>query len=173
MAVESGRIESALLKNSKFYVDWQVASRDITNNYTVINWQAGLNIANNNAWYSNAIRIDNITLDGYSIFGGGTYSNLTTNGDHQLASGQATIYHNTDGSKTFTLAISGWLYSRGNTSGSGSFELTSIPRQATITGAIHFYSNQNPYMEFSNPREFAYNMLYRIWRNKNNKRKYP
>ena len=129
----SGRIETGTLKNSKFYLNWQVASQNIAGNYTTLNWQAGLNISNNDKWYSNAIKLNSVVINGTTVYGGGTFSNLTTNGDHQLASGSIDIPHDSDGNKYFGASLSGWLYGYSDTSGSGGDWLPTIPRYANIT----------------------------------------
>ena len=134
MAVTSGRVNSATSKNSNFYLAWQIdGDQSIAGNYTKVKWQAGAHVSNGNKWYSNAIKINSCYIDGVKVFDGGTWSNITTNGDHQLASGTATIYHNTDGTKTFTASINGKYYSYSAVSGSDDFELPTIPRYANIT----------------------------------------
>lgn len=138
----NGRAISGTLKHSYFYVNWQQSSQSTAGNYTIINWQAGLNCGTSSswdAWYSNAVKINSITADGQTLeldstgVTSKTFSNISGAGDHQLASGTAQINHNTNGEKTFTITISGWLYTYGNTSGNEDFTLTKIPRQANIT----------------------------------------
>ena len=135
MAVTSGRVNSGTLRHSYFYVNWQQVGQDIGGNYTDINWQAGLNCGSNywDSWYNNAVRINGISINGGNVLGSTTYSIISGAGDHQLASGSTRIYHNGDGSKSFNISISGWLYGYGDTSGSGDFQLNGIPRYANIT----------------------------------------
>lgn len=156
MGVTSGRVETGTLRNSKFYVTWQQKEQNIPENYNDINWQAGLN--NGDTWLSNAVKINNVVIDGETVSQGGTWSNITTKGDVQLLSGTKRIYHNNDGKKSFSISISGWLYSYSNTSGSGIFELVDIPRQATLIQCNNFNSNENPYMEINNPGVFTCNL---------------
>ena len=136
--VTSGRVNSGTLKHSYFYVNWQQASQSTSENKTIINWQVGLNTggatSNYDYWYTNAVRVNSVYINGENVCSG-TYSNIGLSGgkDYQLASGSATIYHNTDGAKTFNISISGWLYTYGDTSGSSNFELVNIPRYASIT----------------------------------------
>lgn len=140
MAVTSGRVESNVGGNySKFYVNWQQVSQSTANNSTTINWQAGLYTGTSSShdfWYSNAVKITNVTINGQTVSTGGTWSNIKTGGDNQLLSNSITIPHNNDGTKTFSISISGWLYGSGNKSGSGSFTLTSIPRKTTVTLSV-------------------------------------
>ena len=140
MAVTSGRVESNVGGSfSKFYVNWQQVSQSTANNSTTINWQAGLYTGTSSShdfWYSNAVKITNVTINGQTVSTGGTWSNIKTGGDNQLLSNSITIPHNSDGTKTFSISISGWLYGSGNKSGSGSFTLTSIPRKTTVTLSV-------------------------------------
>lgn len=129
MAVTTGSVVTNKLRNSHYYLNWQVASTNIEGNYTDINWQAGIDTGGN-YWYKNAMKINSIVINGTTVFSGGTYSNIE-GGSRELASGTTRIYHNTDGSKSFSASISGWLYSYGNCSGEGSFELPTIPRAST------------------------------------------
>lgn len=126
----SGSVVTNTLKHSNYYLNWQIASQNTAGNYTDINWQVGIN-ANNDYWYLNAMKINSVVINGTTVFSGGTYSNIE-GGSHQLASGTARIYHNSDGRKSFSASISGWLYSYGNCSGTGSWDLTPIPRYLTI-----------------------------------------
>ena len=129
MQVSSGSVITNTLKKSHYYLNWQIASTNIEGNYTDINWQAGINTGGD-YWYKNAMKINSIVINGTTVFGGGTYSNIE-GGSRELASGTTRIYHNADGSKSFSASISGWLYSYGNCSGEGSFELPTIPRAST------------------------------------------
>lgn len=136
----SGRVLSGTKKTSTFYLDWQVASQSIEGNYTVVNWQTGLKITGGDLWYSNAVKINSAVINGSTVQSTIKYSNIKNTGEHQLASGSTTIYHNSDGTKSFSASISGWLYSYGNTSGSGSFDLPTIPRYFSSTPRLELTS---------------------------------
>jgi hypothetical protein len=96
-----------------------------------------------------------VSINGTQVYGGGTYSNFAK-GDHTIASGTMWINHTANGSKTFSISsFTGWLYSSYNySSNGGSYDLTSIPRQATITSASDFTDLDNPSISFSNPGGF-------------------
>lgn len=136
----SGRVLSGTKKTSTFYLDWQVASQSIEGNYTVVNWQTGLKITGGDLWYSNAVKINSAVINGSTVQSTTKYSNIKNTGEHQLASGSTTIYHNSDGTKSFSASISGWLYSYGDTSGSGSFDLPTIPRYFSSTPKLELTS---------------------------------
>ena len=130
----SGTVYSGTKKNSKFYVYWEQTGQSVSGNYTDIKWEAGLRIEGYDKWYSNAVRIDYVKIDGAEVKSSTTYSNVLGDGSNKnfaLASGTKRIYHNDNGSKSFSVAINGWLYSYGTVGeGSDSFTLTTIPRNS-------------------------------------------
>ena len=133
MAVTSGTVYSGYAKSSRLYVSWSQTSQSIANNYTDIKWTAGIIVGGSNKWYSNAVKITSVYINGVKVSSGGTYSNLTSNGTYQKLSGTARIYHDSDGSKTFGVSIAGWFYDYGDKSGSNSFALTTIPRVSDLS----------------------------------------
>ena len=94
------------------------------------------------------------TRDRYTAaqIGIGTYSSVT------LISGTATVGHGADGTKTMALSYSldmaSASYTPGPMSGSGSMALTTIPREAKMTGAPNFTDDDNPTITYSNPGGF-------------------
>jgi hypothetical protein len=149
----SGRINSGSANFSYFYFQWQLAGQDINGNYSVINWQWGLNTSNGAYWQSNAVKSVSGYINGGLAFGGNTWSNISGNGDHQLLAGQWTIGHESDGSKVFGMSSTGWLYANGNLSNSGAWDLPGIPRHATITGSTGAIDDEtaNYYTTYNNP----------------------
>ena len=101
-----------------------------------------------------------VVINGIQVYNGGTYSNFAHN-DYTLASGSLWIDHNSDGTKTFSIyPFTGWLYSNYNySSNGGSFALTNISRQATITSAPDFKDTDNPTITYSNPAGDAVSSL--------------
>ena len=134
--VTSGTVKSNTLWYSTFYVSWNRTSYDVNKNESYISWEAGLIITNGAYWLSNAVRINSIYINGSLVLGSNTYSNISGNGTHKLASGTTTIKHNDDGNKSFDVSISGWLYDTGSPSGSGTFELVQIPRYASCSQSL-------------------------------------
>ena len=135
---ESGIVYSSKAKDSCLYVSWSVGDTDIANNKKRIDWTAGIIIAGGNLWYSNAVKINSIYIDGGASLGSGTYSNFTSNGTYAKLSGSKWVSHNDDGNKKITVSISGWFYSSYNVSGSSSFDLPTIPRASSITAATGY-----------------------------------
>jgi hypothetical protein len=134
-------------------VKWEQKDQDIPNNKTKIGWSCGVYCGHN--FYSNAIKMSAVSIDGTQVYSGGKYSNFYE-GNHVIASGEMWIAHGSDGTKTFSISsFTGWLYSNYNySSNGGSYELTKIPRQATITSVSDFTDVDNPSFSFSNPGGF-------------------
>lgn len=155
----SGIVKSGYARESCLYVSWQISQTDTANNRSLISWEAGIIIGGSNDWYSNAVKINSIYIDGGDSLGSGTYSNLTDNGTYKKLSGQKWVAHNVDGSKNLTVTINGWFYANGNKSGSSTFALPDIPRQATLITAPNFDDTQNPTITYSNPAGTAVTSL--------------
>ena len=162
MAVTSGSVTTNTISKSYFYVSWSQTSQSTANNETYISWTAGLYTGTSSShdnFYSNAVKIKNVYINGTLASNGGTWSNIKTGGNHDLLSGTATIPHSSDGTKTFTISIEAWTYSSSNYSGSDSFVLTNIPRQAKLVSAPNFNDEQNPTITYSNPAGTAVSKL--------------
>lgn len=139
----SGSITTNTVKKSYFYVNWSQASQSIPNNTTTINWTAGIytgTSSSHDMFYSNAIKINNVYINGSQVYSGGTWSNIKTGGNHDLTSGTAIITHNSDGTKSFSISISAWTYSSSNYSGSGTGTLNTIPRYFSQTPTLTYKS---------------------------------
>ena len=149
----NGTIRTNTEYESYFWVKWeQVGNQDIENNRTQIKWSCGFYSEHN--FKRNAVKMSAVTINGTKVYSGGTYSNFSDDvPDHTLATNTMWITHDTDGAKTFTISsFTGWLYSNHNYSSSGgSFALTKIPRQATITSAPNFTDQDSPTISYSNP----------------------
>lgn len=155
----SGQLNTNTTYDSYFWVKWsQSGNQDIANNRTQIAWSCGVYCGH--SFYSNAIRMSAVSINGTQVYGGGTYSNYSS-GNHTIASGTLWINHNADGTKTFSVSsFTGWLYSSYNySSNGGSYSLTTIPRQATITSAPNFTDQDNPTITYSNPAGNAVTQL--------------
>lgn len=153
MGVTSGRVTTNKISKTTFYVEWQQTSQSTANNETYINWQAGINTGTSSShdnYYSNAVKIYSVKINGTTVSNGGTWGNIKVGNDYQLLSGSATIPHNSDGSKSFTVEISAWTYSSSNYSGSDTFTLNNIARQATADSVANFNDEQNPVLKYTN-----------------------
>ena len=156
----SGTVKTNTKYGSYFWVKWEISgSQDIAGNKTTISWSCGLHPEEQ--YYTNAIKMGAVVINGQTVYSGGTYSDITDYKDHTFASGTLDISHNNDGSKTFTVsAFSGWLYGNGDYNASAeSFALPAIPRAATITSAPNFTDVDNPAIAYANPAGSAVSAL--------------
>lgn len=127
---------------------WSVASQNIANNQTTINWNLkGAGGPTNNYYKAGNFAV---VIDGTTVYSSATRINLF-NGT-LVASGSYTITHNSDGNRSFSASAQAGIYTVAvNCSGSGSWALPQIPRQATLTSAPNFNDTQNPTITYSNP----------------------
>ena len=156
----SGTVKTNTKYGSYFWVKWEISgSQNIAGNKTTISWSCGLHPEEQ--YYTNAIKMGAVVINGKTVYSGGTYSDITDYEDHTFASGTLDISHNNDGSKTFTVsAFSGWLYGNGDyTASAESFALPAIPRAATITSAPNFTDVDNPAIAYANPAGSAVSAL--------------
>lgn len=156
----SGTVKTNTKYGSYFWVKWEISgSQDIAGNKTTISWSCGLHPEEQ--YYTNAIKMGAVVINGQTVYSGGTYSDITDYKDHTFASGTLDISHNNDGSKIFTVsAFSGWLYGNGDyTASAESFALPTIPRAATITSAPNFTDVDNPAIAYANPAGSAVSAL--------------
>lgn len=118
------------------YLDWQLVSQNVSDNYSVINWQVGWRFSTTSC---RGLRLGAANINGSPVYndsdpGDGVH---TYNSSHnhkpklQTASGQVTIYHNADGTKTFSASVTmtGWQGLK--SSGSTNFTLPTIPRKSS------------------------------------------
>lgn len=131
-----------------YTLSWS-ASQSIANNQSTISWT--LSTAG-----SYAYQVAERTL--YVVIAGNVVVNKTDRvmrGAGTVASGSFTVNHASDGTFGFSVSIQAAVYTSAvNCTGSGSFTLNQIPRQANITSAINVTDEQNPYFTFNNPGGF-------------------
>ena len=147
----SGLVKTNTTYDSYFWVKWEQKSQNIAANKTTISWSCGVYCGH--SFGANAIKwTKGLYINGVLVYSGGTYSNYAK-GDHTMASGQLDITHSTDGKKKFYVSsFAGWLYSGYNYDAVATeYELTTIPRAASITGADNFTDTGNPKITYSNP----------------------
>lgn len=132
----SGSVSTNVYKHSSFYCNWQRVDYSSSGNYSLVNWQAGLYISGNDYWYNNAVRINSVNIAGTTVMGSTTVSNKIGAGTYEMGSGQLKIYHDDDGTRTFSISISGWLYGGHDLSGSNNFTLNTIPRYTQIHASV-------------------------------------
>ena len=130
--------------------NWSIASQDIGNNRTVINWSVVGAGGTTTSWY----KAGNfkVVINGSTVYETGQNDRISLYNGTTVASGQATIGHNSDGTKSFSASVEAGIYTYArNVSGSGSWSLTQIPRYSNISSADNFNDEQNPSITFTNP----------------------
>lgn len=134
---------------------WWQTGQSIDGNYTDISWS----LTGKTASSGQNIYVYNVsaTVNGATTsknFNGRMYNGTT------LLTGTARIYHNNDGTKNFSASAGLAMYSSGSWySGSGSWNLDSIPRKATIKSAPNFNDEQNPTITYENKAGNSVNSL--------------
>ena len=125
---------------------WSLKSQSIENNTSTIDWNFKGKTANSYQWmtlYGSGVTVDGESHSGWT---GKMYEGTT------LYSGTKTISHGADGTKTFS--ASGWIkqYSSGaaNNTGSGSWTLPTIARQANLSTVQSFDDTGNPTITYTN-----------------------
>ena len=144
----SGSFNTSGYQGRYLTFNWSVASQDIANNQTTINWNLkGAGGATNTYYMSGSFTV---VINGTTVYSSATRIQLF-NGT-TVASGSFVIPHNADGTKSFSASAEAGIYTKAvNCSGSGSWDLPQIPRQATATGGTDFNDTQNPTVYYSNP----------------------
>lgn len=117
---------------------WSQASQSVDNHTTKINWTLSATTTSAGAVYKKN-RTWTVTIDGTKYTGTVNVS-LDKSSTQTLASGTATINHNSDGTKTFAYSFSQQFELTLNSgkymstySGSGSDTLTTIPRKSSVS----------------------------------------
>ena len=123
-----GIVYTGYARNSRFYVKWWRTGtwNDQNDCGSNIHWE--LHLQNGNKWYTNALGINVIEINGQQVYGSNKWSNYKTDGDYVLASGDLGVRHDNEGNKQITIRILGWFYQHGEKSGQQDFQLDKISR---------------------------------------------
>lgn len=131
-------------------------TQNVANNSTIVHYNLYLSRdgGNTRAW-ANGSYARNVKLDGSTVASGSGNYNLNNSSTYALLSGQKTIYHNSNGSKSvpFSASFTGASI-HGSATISGTFALDTIPRASSITsfsmaGAITNSSSTQVQLEIS------------------------
>lgn len=118
---------------------WNVASQDVANNRTVINWSLRGAGGSTSSWIMSGNF--KVLINGQQVYFSSNRIQLY-NGT-TVATGSFTINHNNDGTASFgAYAEAGIYYVAVNCSGSGSWSLPTIPRASQPS--INTYPNNSP-----------------------------
>lgn len=123
---------------------WTAGTQNVASNYTPVSWKLQLISSNSSANINSSASKDySVTTDGSKKTGTNTVG-LSGGATKTLASGSKNIYHNSDGTKTFSYSFSqefAITYSGdsvGTISGSGTGTLNTIPRKSTLGTISNF-----------------------------------
>lgn len=124
---------------------WSLNRQDIGGNYSVIDWWWDANWSGS-VWIQ--VYRATISVNGSAVHSRG--SGRVWGG--RVASGQTTIWHNSDGTRNFGADGNAAIYAaQTNAWGSGSWDLPRIPRNAVILSAQDFNDEGNPRITYNNP----------------------
>ena len=149
----SGSVYSSYARSTRYRVDWKRTDYSISGNWSKIKWT--LYLESGNYWYNNAVVINSIYINGTKVLGETKWSNKYV-GTYELQSGELTIYHSSDGTKSFSISISGSFYEEGSVSGSKSFTLDTIPRYATASQSLASKTETSITMNWSSDSTIDY-----------------
>ena len=136
---------------------WSVESTSIANNSTTIYWE--LRGKRTASGYVNAGGFK-VVIDGTTVYSKSTDYRIELKNGTVVTSGKYTLSHDNTGKRSFSASAEGGVYTYAvNCKGSGSWELPTIPRKATITSAPDFTDEQNPTVSYSNPAGSAVTAL--------------
>lgn len=126
---KSGSFTTTAYSNRSITFNWWINSQSVSGNYTDIGWNL-VGSGSASGYYMSAPFY--LEVNGSQAYYSDTRIQLW-NGT-TITTGTTRIYHNNDGTKSFSASMSGAIYSFSyNVSGSGSWTLDTIPRYADIT----------------------------------------
>ena len=135
----SGSKTVKVTNNHTLRFEWSQSSQSVSGNYSDVYWElyvdtdayGKISLGGSQAW--------SVTIDGSEAGSGADSGGFSANASKLLGSGTHRVYHNSDGSKTFSFSFKklfgftwGGSY-RGEYSGSGSGTLTTIPRASGLS----------------------------------------
>ena len=146
--MNSGSFNTSGYQGRYLLFTWALTSQNFDTNSSVISWTlAGAGDALSEWYESGSFKV---VINGITVYASSARIQLY-NGTI-VANGDLTITHNGDGSKTFSASAEGAIGAvLVNSTGSGSWELPKISREATLTDAPNFTDEQNPTIEYINP----------------------
>jgi len=146
----NGTLYTDVASNYRLSIEWS-ATQSTTGNYSTVTakmyWEAdGYGYVNSGNTKDGAIVIDGTTY----TFSGAGLADLNPNQKKLIATKSKTVYHNSDGSKSFSISgyfdaevtLSNKYYGRINIS-SKSYTLNDIPRKSTLSSSPSFTSTEN------------------------------
>lgn len=141
----SGNTSVAVASYITLKFSWTAGTQNVANNYTPVSWKLQLISSNSSANINSSAKKDcSVTINGTKVFSGTNTVGLSGGATKTLASGTQNIYHNADGTKTFSYSFSqefAITYSGssiGTKTGSGDGTLNTIPRTSGLGTISNF-----------------------------------
>lgn len=166
---KSGYTDVTVANYIKLRYYWKAGTQNIVSNYTPVNWKLQLISSNSSANISSSASKDySVTTDGTKKSGTNTVG-LNGGATKTLASGSKNIYHNADGTKSFSYSFSqefAITYSGtsiGTKTGSGTGTLDTIPRGSKLGTVPNFTTGSSitiPITKYSS--SFTDNLVVKI-----------
>lgn len=127
----SGTVNSNAYEVRYLQLTWS-ATQSIENNTSTISWTLKGAGSSSGTWYmAGGFKV---VIDGSTVYSTSTDNRIKLYGNTVVASGKKTITHNSDGTRSVSISISGAIYNYAvNCSGSGTFTLDTIPRASSIS----------------------------------------
>ena len=144
----SGSFTTTSCEGRSLTFNWSVKSQNVANNQTTINWS----LVGSGSYTAGWVTCGNfkVLIEGKQVYYSATRINVYSG--TVVASGTYTFTHDNSGNKSFTAyAEAGIYYVAVNCSGSGTWSLPSIARNAIITNAPNFNDEANPTITYTNP----------------------
>lgn len=150
--------------DGKLYLtfSWSIKSQDPATNKTVISWSLkGAGLPSGYYYKAGGFKV---IINGQTVYSKSTDYRIELYTGTVVASGTATITHDTNGTKRFSAsAEAGIYYYAVNCSGSGSWDLTPIPRYATSSQSLNDKTETTIKMNWASDSTVDY-----IWYSKDN-----
>ena len=149
---------------------WSQVSQSIANNTTTISWKLEL-IAGNGNINSSASKTWSVTINGKKFSGSNTVgiaANKTITLASSADSGNVTITHSSDGSKSFSYSFSQQFSitysgnSVGTVSGSGTGTLNTIPRASTVSATNAYIESASTITISRKSSSFKHTLQYKV-----------
>lgn len=162
----SGSFNTSAYSGRYLQFSWSIKKQDIANNKTTISWSLKGAGGNSQTWYKSGNF--KVVINGSTVYSSSTRIQLWSG--TVVASGEAVIPHNSDGTKTFSASAEAGIYTVAvNCRGSGSWALTAIPRTATVTSGTDFNDEGNPKITFNNPGGYSLRPYLNFYDNNDNR----
>lgn len=127
----SGSVNTNAYEVRFLQLTWS-AKQNIENNTSTISWTLKGAGSDSGTWYmAGGFKV---VIDDSTVYSTSTDSRIKLYGNTTVASGSKVLSHNSDGTKSFSISVSGAIYTYAvNCTGSGNFTLDTIPRASSIS----------------------------------------